>query len=234
MQSGRHSRHQRGSFAEGPVGLVIAGAFVLAAALAGSYLGGKLSRDATRDAQREQFAHEETSQLRVARGIARVMIADFDGATRTLCDIGERGSWFVAFVPLRSRVTTGDRRIVASQLDDHRWRAVSVADVRLGTWDAVQRGVTGKPVDPLAWGFPRLLARLQRARRALEPLAGYPSGIADRTRERCPQTMEWRRSRFACVVPSGAAPRSGRLLSCAEQPRHQRRQRWAGTPPSAG
>jgi len=115
------------------------------------------------------------------------MIADFDGAVSNLCGIGKRGSWYVAFVPLRSGVSEDDRRQRAQEMSDASadWHKVVRADNRLITWDALQRRVVGKGVDPADWGFPHMINLVLAARRALVSTAGYDKSGEKRLEPGC-------------------------------------------------
>lgn len=178
-----------------------------------------------------QFSHESETNRDRARAVARLMIADFDGAALNLCDVGTRGSWFVSFVPLRSQVSPADRQLLAREMKDdlHGWQTVEAADNRLVTWDAVQRGVVGEYVDPIDWGFKRILKKAMAARRALEPMAGYHSEADRSFRQACPQSRKWHRARFNCFVPSGLPPgKDAEFPSCTEQLRSFRK-RHPGT-----
>ena len=214
----------------------LAGLFLFVATLSGTVIGGWISRDATLDAQRNQFEHEQSADAALAQGLARVMVADFDGAVQNLCDIGTRGSWFVAFVPLRSRVSVGDRRTVATHLGPAKWQVVADADVRLGTWDAAQRAVVNKHVDPVDWGFPLIIDKAVAARQELESLAGYSAGNVN-ARKACPEAAKWTTNKygvksreFTCIeqVPSGPPPPG----TCAQQrKRFDRIRSGADAPP---
>jgi hypothetical protein len=161
-----------------------------------------------------QFSHEQETNRDRARAVARLLIGDFDAATINLCDIGTRGSWFVSFVPLHSQVSAEDRRLLAQEMKDdlEAWQIAERADNRLVTWDAVQRGVVGEYVDPIGWGFKLILKRVENARRALEPMAGYDDD-ENQFRESCPQQDRRngaaRRSPAKCRRDSAQRPPRG-------------------------
>jgi hypothetical protein len=176
-------------------------------AAGGAYWGGRQSRGTAETVQKAQFSHEANTQRQEAQAVARVMIAEFDGAVRNLCDIGTRGSWFVAFVPMRTGVSEADRRLVANQMESEKWHLVALADNRLGTWDAVQKGVVGAGVDPHDWRFRKIIGRVRLGRRQLEGVARYDPETEKRFRARCRRAATWKRQKpRGCNKPSAVPP----------------------------
>jgi hypothetical protein len=210
-------------FSHKALGWVITGLLAVAAAYLGACQAGKQSRATVEEEFDQQATASAEANERRARAVARTMIADLDGAVLNLCQIGTRGSWYVTYVPLRSRISDEDRLLLAQQMSDDvdAWQDVQNADTRLVTWDAVQRGAVGAPVDPIDWGFKGIIRKMTDARRALETTAGYDPGVQAEFRQACKAQDDWKPPpKFTCDVPSAMKPEDVvRLRICDKQRR---------------
>jgi hypothetical protein len=107
--------------------------------IAGAAIGGLIAAGTSYYLDKASADRQRKGEERVARGIARVMLGDFQSALNELCRIGDTGYFLREPVHLRSEVSIDDRRLLASELSPDAWFKVSAADLDLETWDTFYR-----------------------------------------------------------------------------------------------
>ena len=156
---------------EGWHGNALVATIGVAGALLGAVVGGWTNRMAADDAadRQEQVLHDR--EMRAARGVAAVMLADLEHGLARLCAVGKTGFYLRIAPRLPSQISQADRQLLAAYLTPEGWRTVADADLRLDDWWQLYRVNIGQRAAVVKDGLPEIVRRVTAARRPLGSLA---------------------------------------------------------------